>query len=48
MADRPDIIIKKRKKACILLGMAIPANRNVTHMEAEKNLTYKSLCLETE
>jgi hypothetical protein len=30
MANRPDVIIKNRKdKMCILIGVAIPADRNV-------------------
>jgi len=44
---RPDIIIKnKKEKTCTLIDVAIPADRNVVRMEAEKNLKYKSLCIE--
>ena len=47
MAIRADIIIKNRKeKTCILIDMAIPADRNVIQKEAEKKLKYKSLCIE--
>jgi hypothetical protein len=53
MANRPDIIIKNRKlKMCVLLDVAIPADRNVMQKEAEKKLKYsfkvkfKSLCIE--
>ena len=46
-ANRPDIIIKNNKeKTCTLIDVAIPANRNVVQMEAEKKLKYKSLCIE--
>jgi len=46
-ANRPGIIIKnKREKACTLIYVAIPADRNVVQKEAEKKLKYKSLCIE--
>jgi len=47
-ANRPDIIIKTKKnqKTCTLIDVAIPADRNVVQKEAEKNLQYKSLCIE--
>jgi hypothetical protein len=46
-ANRPDIIIKnKKEKTCILMDVAIPADRNVVQKEAEKILKYKSLCIE--
>ena len=46
-ANRPNIIIKnKKEKTCTLIDEAIPADRNVVQMEAEKNLKYKSLCIE--
>jgi hypothetical protein len=46
-ANKPDIIIKnKKEKICILVGVAIPVDRNVTHKEAEKKLKYKSLRIE--
>ena len=46
-ANRPDIIIKnKKEKAYTLIDVAIPANRNAVQKEAEKNLKYKSLCIE--
>ena len=42
-----DIIIKNKKgKTCTLVDMAIPAVRNVVQNEAEKNLKYKSICVE--
>jgi len=43
-ANRPDIIIKnKKEKTCTLIGVAIPADRNVVQKDAEKKLKYKSL-----
>jgi len=48
-ANRPDIIIKnkkKKEKTCTLIDVAIPADRNVVQKEAEKELKYKSLCIE--
>ena len=48
-ANRPDIIIKnKKEKTCTLIGVAIPADRNVVQKEADKKLKYeyKSLCIE--
>jgi len=46
-ANRRDIIIKnKKEKTCTLLNVAIPADTNVMQKEAEKNLKYKSLCIE--
>jgi len=42
-ANRPDVIIKNNKeKTCILIDVAIPADRNVVQKEAEKNLKYKN------
>jgi hypothetical protein len=39
MANRTDIIIKnKKEKTCLLIGVAIPADRNVTQKETEKKL----------
>jgi hypothetical protein len=47
MTNRSDIIIKnKKEKSCILIDVAIPADRNVTRKEAEKRLKYQSLCTE--
>ena len=46
--NRPDIIIKnktkkkEREKTCILIDVAIPADRNVMLKEAEKKQKYKS------
>jgi hypothetical protein len=46
-ANRPDITIKnKKEKTCILINVAMPADRNVMQKEAEKKLKYKSLCIE--
>jgi len=46
-ANRPDIIIKSNiEKTCTLIDVAIPADRNVVQNEAEKELKYKSLCIE--
>ena len=46
-ASRSDIIIKNTKeKTCILIDVAIPADRNVVQKETEKKLQYKSLCKE--
>jgi len=46
-ANRPDIIIKnKKEKTCMLIDVAITADRNVVQKEAEKNLKYKSFCIE--
>jgi hypothetical protein len=46
-ANRPDTVIKnKKRKTCILIDVAIPADRNVTLKEAEKKLKYNSLCIE--
>jgi hypothetical protein len=36
--NRPDVIIKKKEKTCILTEVAIPADRNVTQKEAEKKI----------
>jgi len=40
------IIIIIKEKACTLIDVAIPADRNVVHKEVEKKLKYKSLCIE--
>jgi len=46
-ANRPHIIIKnKKEKTCTLIDVATPADRNVVQKGAEKNLKYKSLCIE--
>jgi hypothetical protein len=46
-ANRSDIIIEnKKEKTCMLIDVAIPADRNVTQNEAEKKLKYNSLCIE--
>jgi hypothetical protein len=47
MANRPDVTIKnKKEKTCILIDVAIPADRNIMQKEVEKKLKYKSLCIE--
>jgi hypothetical protein len=46
-SNRPDIIIKnKKEKICLLIDVAIPADRHVMQQEAEKILKYNSLCIE--
>jgi len=46
-ANRPDIIIKNKKgKTCILINVAIPADRNVAQKEGEEKLIHRSLCTE--
>jgi hypothetical protein len=41
--NRPDIIIKnKKEKICILIDVAMPAERNVVLKEAEKKQKYRS------
>jgi hypothetical protein len=45
-ANGPDIIKNKTDKTCILIDVAIPADRNVTLKEAEKKLKDRSLCIE--
>ena len=46
-ATRQDIIINNKKmKTCILIDVAMPADRNVVQKEAEKKLKYNSLCME--
>ena len=45
--NRQDKIIKNEKeKTCTLIDVAIHADRNVVQREAEKNVKYKSLCIE--
>jgi len=47
IANRSDIIIKnKKEKTYALIDVAIPADINVVQKDAEKNLNYKSLCIE--
>jgi hypothetical protein len=46
-ANRQDIISKnKEEKTCILIDVAIPADRNITQREAERKLKYSSSCIE--
>jgi len=46
-ANRPYIKIKnKKEKTCVLIDVAIPADRNVVQKEEEKKLRYKSLFIE--
>jgi hypothetical protein len=41
-ANKPDVLIKnKKEKACILIDVAIPADRNVTQKDAEMKLNPK-------
>ena len=45
-ANSPDIIIKsKKEKPCILIDLAIRADRNIVQKAAEKKLKYNSLCI---
>jgi hypothetical protein len=37
-----------KTKTCVLIDVAIPADRNVTRKEAGEKLKYKSLCEETQ
>jgi hypothetical protein len=46
-ANRPDIKNKKYK-ICILIDVAIPADRIIVQKEAEKEIKYKSLCIDTQ
>jgi hypothetical protein len=42
LANRPDIIIKNKDKTCLLIGVAIPSDKNVIQKEVEKKLSIKS------
>jgi len=42
ITNRPDIIIKRKEKTCIVIDVTVPADRNVVLKEAEKKLKYKS------
>jgi hypothetical protein len=47
MANRPDIVVKHKKdKTCLLINVAIPADKNVIQKEVEKKLKYKNLSIE--
>jgi hypothetical protein len=47
VANRPDIIIKNKKdKTCLLIGVAIPSDKNIIQKEAENKLKYKNLSIE--
>jgi hypothetical protein len=42
ITNRPDIIIKnKKEKTCILIDVAMPADRNIVLKEAEKKQKYE-------
>ena len=44
--NKPDIIIHDNKQGtCMLIGVAIPGDRNVIKQEAEKILKYKDLII---
>ena len=44
--NKPDIIIRDNEKGtCVLIDVAIPADRNVIKKEAEKILKYKDLTI---
>jgi hypothetical protein len=48
MANRPDIIMKNRKeKTCLLIDVAIPADRNVLQKEADKELKQQLMYRDT-
>jgi hypothetical protein len=45
--NKPDIIIRDNEKGtCMLIDVAIPGDRNVIKIEAEKVLKYKDLIIE--
>jgi hypothetical protein len=46
MSNRPVIIKNKKEKTCILMDVAIPANRNVMQKEAESKIQHKSVFIE--
>ena len=46
-ANRPDILIEnKKKKACMLVDVAMPADRNITITAVEKEIKHRSSCIE--
>ena len=48
-ANRPDMIIEnKQVRTCVLIDVAMPADRNVVQKEAEIKLKCKSLCIQTQ
>ena len=48
-ANRPDIIIKdKEKNECVLIDVAVPADKNVSIKEFEKKSKYKDLEIEVQ
>lgn len=47
MANRPYVITENKKEVtCILINLAIPANRNIMQKGGEKNVKHKSLFIE--
>jgi hypothetical protein len=47
--NKPNIVSNnKKEETCVLINVAIPADRNFVQQEAEKNIKYKSLCIETQ
>jgi hypothetical protein len=47
VGNRPDIVLKnKADKTCLLIDVAVPSDRNIIQMEAEKKLKYKNLSIE--
>jgi hypothetical protein len=47
LANRCEIIVKNVKdRICLLIGVAIPSDRNVIQKEAEKKSKYKNLSVE--
>jgi len=44
--NKPDrIITNKKEETCILIDVAIPAERNIVQKEPEKKIKCKSLCI---
>jgi hypothetical protein len=49
MENGPDVIIESKiEYTCIVIDVAIPGDRNITQMEAEKKLKYKNSCIEVQ
>jgi hypothetical protein len=49
LTNRLDIIVKNKKdKMCLLIGVAIPSDKNVVQKDAEKKLKYKNLSMPIE
>jgi hypothetical protein len=46
VASRTGIIKNNTHKICLLIDVAVTSDRNITQMEAEKELKYKNLSIE--